>query len=207
MGKRGRLPFQFSAAELTALTISFCVTMVLVFTFGFYLGKRNAAEHGPVGERVARIPIKQEAQVTPFQASVEQDITEAPAAVAAGSGASAAALEKSSERSKQRSTAAGSVKKPPARSSAETVPEAPERSVGGAYSVQVLATRRSDDAADMVRSLKRRGYDAYVRKVKDGQGWWYRVRIGSFPDIAEARLMAKRCRQEKGMEQAYVTTY
>lgn len=55
--RRGRRQLQFTGAEMTALAISFVLTSTFVFLLGFYVGKKNAAEHVPRDERVARIPV------------------------------------------------------------------------------------------------------------------------------------------------------
>jgi len=55
--RRGKGQLQFSGAEITALAVSFVLTSTFVFLLGFYVGKKNAAEHVPRDERVARIPV------------------------------------------------------------------------------------------------------------------------------------------------------
>lgn len=84
---------------------------------------------------------------------------------------------------------------------------APQLSSDPVYAVQVLATRRKQDADTMARSLTSSGFEAYVARIEDAEGSWYRVRVGRFKSVAEARAMAERCRKELGLDQAYVSTY
>lgn len=74
------------------------------------------------------------------------------------------------------------------------------------YTVQVLATRKEADAEALIKKLKARGYEAYVKRVSDGQTSWYRVRVGRYGGFGDARAMADRCRRELGLEQAFVST-
>jgi cell division septation protein DedD len=81
-----------------------------------------------------------------------------------------------------------------------------EPATGRGYTVQILATRKQADADALVRKLKSRGYAAYIKKVSDGEGAWYRVRVGSYGAFSEARAMADRCRRDLGLGQAFVST-
>jgi cell division septation protein DedD len=72
--------------------------------------------------------------------------------------------------------------------------------------VQILATRKEGDADALVRKLKSRGFGAYIKKVSDGDGAWYRVRVGSYGAFSQARAMADKCRSDLGLGQAFVST-
>jgi len=87
----------------------------------------------------------------------------------------------------------------------EDAEEEPARGTPG-YTVQVLATRKEADAEALIKKLKSRGYEAYVKRVSDGQTSWYRVRVGRYGGFGDARAMADRCRRELGLEQAFVST-
>ncbi len=188
MARHGRQQFQFTAIEMIALAVSFTATAALVFLLGFYVGKRNAAEHGPVAEMIARVPVQDASRYT--RPAVEEE---------------AAKAEPTPPQPAAKPKARATVDRQPAP--AERRPPKKEDEVGAAYSVQVLATRRKGDADALARSLVSSGFDAYVRHVQEGQGSWYRVRIGRFPSLGDARAMAERCRRELGMDQAYVSTY
>lgn len=81
-----------------------------------------------------------------------------------------------------------------------------EEPTGRGYTVQILATRKSGEADELARKLKSHGYAAYIKKVGDGGGAWYRVRVGSYGAFSEARAMADRCRRDMGLGQAFVST-
>jgi cell division septation protein DedD len=84
--------------------------------------------------------------------------------------------------------------------------KAEEEPTGRGYTVQILATRKQADADALLHKLKSRGYAAYIKKVGDGGGAWYRVRVGSYGAFGEARAMADRCRHDLGLGQAFVST-
>ncbi len=73
------------------------------------------------------------------------------------------------------------------------------------YTVQVRATRSRKEAESMAAELIERGVDAFVVVAEEGDARWYRVRVGRFEEMAEARAMAERCRHDFGLEQAYAT--
>lgn len=45
-----------------------------------------------------------------------------------------------------------------------------------------------------------------MKKIADGGGAWYRVRVGSYGAFSEARAMADRCHKELNLGQAFVST-
>ncbi|CAB5128124.1 hypothetical protein D3OALGA1CA_3046 [Olavius algarvensis associated proteobacterium Delta 3] len=64
--------------------------------------------------------------------------------------------------------------------------------------IQVAAVKEARIAAKLVDQLRVNGYTAYQEKVtlKD-KGTWYRIRIGSFVDAAEAQATLQKLRKEK----------
>ncbi len=198
MARRDKQPFQFSGFEMTALSVSFTVTAGIVFLLGFYVGRNSAAHHAGLPDTVGRIP-------------VERADVYAPGPATPADGDRRAAVEQPVRSERPSGKAPVPVAKPEKPRETPKAPEKPEEpkdlDFKPAYSVQVLATRRSADAERMVAGLKTKGYDAFVRKVEDAEGAWYRVRIGRFRDLTDARAMADRCRKEPGLGQAYVSTY
>ena len=81
-----------------------------------------------------------------------------------------------------------------------------EKDTGRGYTVQILSTRKQADADALVKKLKSSGYAAYIKKVSEGEGAWYRVRVGSYGAFNEARSMADKCRRDLGLGQAFVST-
>jgi cell division protein FtsN len=174
MARRGEGDYQFSLLELSMLAMGVLATVSAVFLMGFYVGRDSAGEHAPLDERVARIPISENAGV-------------AGKAVAARPAPPAAAPP----------PAAPSVLPP-----AAPTPTAPQ--AGVPYTVQVLATRNKAEAEDLRAQLVRRSIGAFISSVEEAGTRWYRVRIGRYDDLAAARAMESRVRREMGLTQASI---
>ena len=82
--------------------------------------------------------------------------------------------------------AAPAVKPPPAPASAPEV-AAPTVSAGGAYVVQVAATKDQAEAKRLVEKLKGKGFSAASERADLGaKGIWYRVTVGPYGDQGAA---------------------
>jgi len=84
-------------------------------------------------------------------------------------------------------------------SAAETTPEASETAVVqepaespyGFYTVQVSSWRTESTAREQARTYRNQGLEAYVQRVDLGElGIWFRVRIGRYPSLTQARRAA-----------------
>jgi len=75
----------------------------------------------------------------------------------------------------------------------------------GAYTVQLIATRSREEAYGLGHRLRKEGYEAYVKLGDEEDVPWYRVRIGSYKTITEARVVQDECNAELGFISAYVT--
>ena len=72
----------------------------------------------------------------------------------------------------------------------------------GSYTVQVVSTKDSRAADQVVKKLQKKGYRAYKVKAEiTGKGTWFRVRVGGFSSRSEADRMYKKLSKEgyKGM--------
>nr|WP_246347021.1 SPOR domain-containing protein [Desulfurispira natronophila] len=75
----------------------------------------------------------------------------------------------------------------------ETAPDEKEASIKrdlepGTFTVQIAALRDEDAAIAQVNKLRQRGYDAYYMVSDlDERGVWYRVRIGEYETLEQAR--------------------
>jgi len=57
----------------------------------------------------------------------------------------------------------------------------------GKLTIQVAALKDAESAERIVANLKKDGYPAYLsRSVISGQGLWFRVRVGRYPDDGQA---------------------
>lgn len=232
--RQSRRQLQFTGFEMTVIGVSFVITVTCVFFLGLMVGKKNASHHAPREDRVARVPVddftryKRPAAVpAPSAAST----TESPGSAAAAKADAPAAAESSRPSSAAPSPAkpatavasgtadaaatdAAKAKEAAAKEAAAAEAAAKEKEKGTAeeaetgrgYTVQILATRKQADADALVRKLKSRGYAAYIKRVSDGAGSWYRVRVGSYGAFSEARAMADKCRRDLGLGQAFVST-
>ena len=72
--------------------------------------------------------------------------------------------------------------------------------------MEILATRKQNEADALVQQLKAHGYAAYIKRVSNGGESWYRVRVGSYGAFSEAKGMADKCRRDMSLGQAFVST-
>lgn len=64
----------------------------------------------------------------------------------------------------------------------------PENSLRGKYTIQVGSHRSKNEAEQFANGFKVRGYDPIINEVEvPGRGIWYRVSIGIFESISDAR--------------------
>lgn len=69
-----------------------------------------------------------------------------------------------------------------------TAPAISENSLRGKYTIQVGSHRSKTEAEQFANGFKVRGYDPIINEVEvPGRGIWYRVSIGIFDSISDAR--------------------
>lgn len=148
------------------------------------------------------------APAAPSVAAVPATILDAepPAAQAAKPAPAAGKDETARDKEKEAADIAKEAAAKEAAAREKEKEKEPDLSTGRGYTVQILNTRKQADADALVRKLKSHGYAAYIKKVSEGEGAWYRVRVGSYGAFSEARAMADRCRREMGLGQAFVST-
>jgi hypothetical protein len=91
------------------------------------------------------------------------------------------------------------------REEAGTPPQPAAAAPGGSFYVQVLAGRDRTSVEKMVEDLRGQGYPVRLFSEKEGRGTLFRVRVGGYPDRAEADKAAEKLRRE-GHSGAWVTT-
>ncbi|WP_022852898.1 SPOR domain-containing protein [Thermodesulfatator atlanticus] len=73
------------------------------------------------------------------------------------------------------------------------------------YAVQVASLRSEKDAEKYARYLRDRGYDALVKRVTLPQkGTWYRVYVGRFKSLAEARAFGEKLKAREKLKAFYI---
>jgi len=84
-------------------------------------------------------------------------------------------------------------------------PSAPEMPPGGTFTINLASFRQKQRADRYVEELKKLGIDAYSWEVNlPEKGRWYRVSVGGFPTLKEAKNYTKELRQ-KGISDTYIT--
>jgi len=74
------------------------------------------------------------------------------------------------------------------------------------FSVQVAACLEQKNAQNLVKNLKKKGYEAYIFKTrKPREMTWYKVRIGDYASKEEASMAASTFRKKEEMD-AFVCT-
>ena len=74
----------------------------------------------------------------------------------------------------------------------------PKNKVQKNYTIQVASLKDSKIADKLVVNLKKMGYLAYKSKaIIPGKGTWFRIRIGSYKDKADARIIINRLKKDK----------
>jgi cell division protein FtsN len=181
MPRRGEAEYQFTTAHLIALAVCVLLTSSVVFLLGFYVGRESAALHTPIDERVARLP------------SPDERPAIKPAASTPARAPTPAAKPRAAEAPQERPP-------PPP----DPAPPPPASGAVMPYTVQVVATRDRAEAEQIRAHLIKRSIGAYISEVEDGNGRWYRVRIGRYDDLAAARSMEARVRRDLGLAQAAI---
>jgi septal ring-binding cell division protein DamX len=199
MARRGRGQFQFTVVELSVIAVSFAATSALVFLLGFYVGRENAAQHAPLDEKVARIPVGPAPPKSDTRTDDEEGMRAAEPPTSTGQEPEASA----SGADRDALSAAIDGELAAVDPGDSEIPRTP----GIPYTVQVLATRNHREAETLRADLARRRIGAFVTEVEEAGARWYRVRIGRYDDYDSARAMQERIRRDVGLGQAYVVPY
>jgi cell division septation protein DedD len=83
-------------------------------------------------------------------------------------------------------------------------PEAGEERAATGWTVQVIATTNIEQAVELARRLKAKGYDAYTVQAPLRGQTWYRVRVGRYTSRDKAKEMESRLKENEELDNAYV---
>ena len=88
---------------------------------------------------------------------------------------------------------------------ADAAPLDSDASVRASYSIQVASVLTPEQAERLIEELARKGHRAYVHLfAAPGQPLWYRVKVGAFPNRAEAELTLQELRSRETPD-AFIT--
>ena len=208
--KKKRFQFQLGWPGLIfSLGLLICL-FLWMFVLGFYFGQRV------VGNRVQKLssPVSEKAlsskkapppvfeEVTPPPLAEKKFTPQAPKEEPPFLPVSRPSLQPQtpSPKPKKEKVAKTSRKtSPPKASSREKKrPEA-------FYSVQIASLRSVEEARKYVKYLQDKGYEAFFRKVVLPQkGTWYRIYVGRFKTISEARTFGEQLKKKEKLKAFYI---
>lgn len=218
--------------QVFVLIFGFLITSALIFLFGIWVGRDVAERRLAQEERVVRQPIptpppaKEEKAGAPVDLSFYESLKEkAYQRLQETAGAVSPTPARAAEATKPAPTAGRAAARatpthavrvaqrptPPLPTPAIFGPGAEARSEQGdewadaGWTVQVNATTNPEQANQLARGLRAKGYDAYTVQAPMRGQTWYRVRVGRFSSRDKAMELEQRLKTSEGMENAYVT--
>ena len=217
-GRVGKGTAGLGLGQLFALLFGFLITSALIFLFGIWVGRDITERRLASQERVVRMPVP--IQPTPVADAKSADVdlafyqklkekAEQRLQETAGAGSPAPAAPRLAQVVPPTSppTRATEKRQPQVTPTARTKKEAQsgDEWADKGWTVQVNATTNPQQATDLVRALRGKGYDAYTVQAPMHGQTWYRVRVGRFPGRDKAKDLEAKLKASEGMENAYVT--
>jgi len=193
--------------QLITLTFGFLLASVVIFVFGFWVGRDLAEQQATKQREVARVPVapplpeptRLVAAVEPTRA-VAIAATRAPLAVAAAFTSTPVPLS-TATAARPATTAVRPAGTATRERAAATTPTA----AAGSWTVQAYATNDMMRAVMLSKTLQNKGYAASTATKQVGGVTWYLVRVGKYRDHAAAKAVESKLRSEEGLEAASVT--
>jgi cell division septation protein DedD len=202
--------------QLFVIVFGFLITSMLIFLFGIWVGSDLEKRRLEGEERVVRAPVpiqptaKEESKGADVDLSFYQKLKEKAEQRLQETAAVSPTVTKVVQlptptrppaRMAEKPTVAPA---PPTRAKAVEAPPARDEWADAGWTVQVIATTDSQQATDLARTLKSRGYEAYTVQAPVRGQTWYRVRVGRFTSREKAKELETRLKTNEGMENAYV---
>lgn len=164
------------------LVLTFVVVLIITsFTLGIRLGKKLALdESGIKAEDVKTVELK-----SAVEEDVDKTMTEDSQLT------DDEKLKKLMDESKNRLN--DELEKFSTEEKATTVPdEAPKSTMAGKFTIQLGSYETMDEAKQFAEGFTIRGYSPIINEVRiEGKGNWYRVSLGLFNSIDEAKEYIK----------------
>jgi cell division protein FtsN len=153
-----------------------------------YAGKRSDSRPELVFYDALKKPSRQGESGTQALDEILPALDDGGSGKSAGDGAGKSSPREAPARPPEAVPAA--VRETPSAVQAETAP--PE----GRYTLQVASFKDLSDALKLVARLEAKGHPAYRTLGTVGRDIWFRVRVGSFPSMEEARAAERRLKSE-----------
>lgn len=172
----------FEKKEIILVLIFVVVLIITSFTLGIRLGKKLALnESGVMDEDVKTVELKSAAEE-----DVDKTLSENSKLT------DEERLKKLMDESKNRLSDElqkfSSEEKPATTSSSE----APQSKLNGKFTIQLGSYNNLNEAKQFAEGFTVRGYNPIINEVKiDGKGTWYRVSLGLFNSVDEAKTYIK----------------
>jgi cell division septation protein DedD len=211
--------------QLFALIFGFLITSALIFLFGIWIGRAWMESRLVQEERIVRLPVptpaggkeeeRGEAADLSFYRELKekayQRLQEATPPIPATPAPVAQQIR--TPISTPTNTRRQVTEKPkltptpvPFAPAKRTEPAPPEKEWADAgWTVQVNATTNVQQATELARNLRAKGYDAYTVQAPMRGQTWYRVRVGRFTSREKANELEARLKTREHMDSAYVT--
>lgn len=189
--------------QIITLTFGFLLASVLIFVFGFWVGRDLAEQQATKQREVARVPVAPPPP-EPTRPAAAAEPTH-PAVVAATRAPVVVAVAPTSTPVPAATATAVQIVRPVASATRERAAAATPMAGAGSFTVQAYATNDMMRAVMLSRTLQNKGYAASTATKQIGGATWYLVRVGKFRDHAAAKAMESKLRSEEGLEAASVT--
>jgi cell division septation protein DedD len=207
--------------QLFVLIFGFLITSALIFLFGIWVGRDVTERRLAQEERVVRLPApvqptakeeeKNQNVDLSFYQSLKEKAYQRLQETAVAQTATPAHVAQVSTPTTQPQRVVETVKPiaTPTRLAKAKHPEHPRAGdewADAGWTVQVNATTNPQQATELARNLRAKGYDAYTVQAPMRGQTWYRVRVGRFGnhDRDQAKELEARLKND-GLDNAYVT--
>lgn len=185
--------------QLITLTFGFLLASLVIFVFGFWVGRDLADREAAKQRDIARVPI------APPEPEPSKPAAVRPAAVVATRAPVAIVVAPSSTPVSAASATAVLIVRLATTPTAARVAAGTPTAGSGDYTVQAYATNDMMRAVMLSKTLQGKGYAAATATKQIGGVTWYMVRVGRYRDRASAKVMESKLRSEEGLEAASVT--
>jgi cell division septation protein DedD len=186
--------------QLITLTFGFLLASVLIFVFGFWVGRDLAEQQAAKQRDVAHVP------VPPPETEPTRVLAALPPTRAATTPTHAAfGFAPLPPTNTPLPAETATPVRPSATVTTRVQLAATPTVAGSGYTVQAYATNDMMRAVMLSKTLQNKGYAASTATKQIGGVTWYLVRVGKFRDRAAAKAMESKLRSEEGLEAASVT--